>query len=253
MASAKRLMQSQLEWEDETETGAVSLLSGLRITKVSGAIFYQFSNFLIEKLLDNKQFSRLRLHFMIGLSGKYSVTLYMLLELAANRQNPVIEMTIDELRSVLSVPDGKLSRWVDLNRFAIEPAIRQINDNATAAGFSVEVEAIMKGRKFERVRFKVTKAAVRLADEAALRLRISHRSQEEAKKAQVLAGPAYQIDAALTIVRREARGLDAYAVLQQFDEWMKGKDQATVKNPLGLLTEFARRKAKEYGAGLFDS
>src|ERR1700744_2299890 len=104
MESAKRLMQSQLEWEDETETGAVSLLSGLRITKVSGAIFYQFSNFLIEKLLDNKQFSRLRLHFMIGLSGKYSVTLYMLLESAANRYNPVIELTIDELRSVLSVP-----------------------------------------------------------------------------------------------------------------------------------------------------
>ena len=74
-----------------------------------------------------------------------------------------------------------MSRWVDLNRFAIEPAIRQINDNAAAAGFSVDVETIMKGRKFERVRFKVTKAAARLADEEALRLRISHRSQEAAQ------------------------------------------------------------------------
>jgi hypothetical protein len=47
----------------------------------------------------------------------------MLLESAANRRIPVIELTIDELRKVLSVPEGKLSRWVDLNRFAIDPAI----------------------------------------------------------------------------------------------------------------------------------
>lgn len=250
MASAKRLMQSQLEWEDETETGAVSLLSGLRIKKVSGAIFYQFSDFLIEKLRDNKQFSRLRLHFMIGLSGKYSVTLYMLLESAANRRNPVVELSIDDLRHVLSVSEGKLSRWVDLNRFAIEPAMRQINDNATAAGFSVDVETVMKGRKFERVRFKVTKAALRVADDDALRLRISHRNADEAK-APPASGASYQLDAALTIIRREARGLDAQVILREFDEWVRGSDQL-IKNPLGLLTEFARKKAKQYGAGLFE-
>jgi hypothetical protein len=250
MASAKRLMQSQLEWEDETETGAVSLLSGLKIKKVSGLIFYQFSDFLIEKLLDNKQFSRLRLHFMIGLSGKYSVTLYMLLESAANRRIPVIELTIDELRKVLSVPEGKLSRWVDLNRFAIDPAIRQINDNAMAAGFSVEVETVMKGRKFERVRFKVTKAALRIADDEAMRLRISHRQAQEAK-VSARPGPTYQIDDALAIIRKEAKGLDAHALLTEFNAGLRSSKKP-VQNVLGALTVFARRKAKEYGGGLFN-
>lgn len=249
MASAKRLMQSQLEWDDAEEMGAVALLSGLRIKKISGQIFYQFSDFLIEKLRDNKQFSRLRLHFMIGLSGKYSVTLYMLLESAANRRNPVIELPIDDLRHVLSVPEGKLSRWVDLNRFAIEPAMRQINDNATAAGFSVEVETVSKGRKIERVRFKVTKAELRIADDDAMRLRISHRSATAAQPSAAPA-PTLQIDAALTIIRREARGLDAHALLTEFESWMRSNKEP-VKNPLGALTGFARRKAKEYGGGLF--
>ena len=67
---------------------------------------------MIERLLDNKQFSRLRLHFMIGLSGKYSVSLYMLLEAAANRQRPVIELNIDALRDALSVPVDKLGEWL---------------------------------------------------------------------------------------------------------------------------------------------
>ena len=249
MASAKRLMASQLEWEDDSEVGAVPLLSGLKIQKVSGSIFYQFANFLIEKLRDNKQFSRLRLHFMIGLSGKYSVTLYMLLESAANRRVPVLELAIDELRTVLSVAEGKLTRWVDLNRFAIEPALRQINDNPTAAGFSVDLETVMKGRKVERVRFKVTKAAERVVDDAALKLRISHR-EEEAEKTRPMT-PPYQIDAALTIIRREAAGLDAHAILAEFDAWLKGSKEP-VKNPLGALTQFARKKRKEWGGPLFD-
>ena len=111
------------------------LLAGLRIKKVSGAIFYQFSDFLIEKLMDNKRFSRLRLHFMIGLSGKYSVSLYIILEAAANLRHPVVELSIDELRDRLSVPVGKLKLWGDLYRYAIAPAIKQINDNPAAAGF----------------------------------------------------------------------------------------------------------------------
>lgn len=249
MASAKRLMQSQLEWDDPEEMGAVALLAGLKIRKVSGAIHYSFSDFLIEKLLDNKQFSRLRLHFMIGLSGKYAVTLYMLLEAAANKRVPVVEITIDDLRKALSVPEGKLSRWVDLNRFAIDPAMRQINDNAVAGGFSVMVETIMKGRKFERVRFTVTKANERLADEEARRIRISHRDTKAAEIARIV--PPYDTDDALAIIRREAPGLDAYPILQSFDAWLKASKEP-VKNALGALTNFTKRKRKEYGGTLFE-
>ncbi|MBV9066255.1 MAG: replication initiation protein [Methylobacteriaceae bacterium] len=248
MASARRLAASRLDWEDETETGMATLLSGLKIMKISGAIFYQFSDFLIDKLRDNSQFSRLRLHFMIGLSGKYSVTLYMLLESVANQRRPVVEMTIDELRQALSVPAGKLSRWVDLNRFAIEPAVKQINDNASAAGFAVEAAPILKGRKFERVRFTVTKADLRLADES--RFRISHRRVAADDETPARQMPRYQIDDALVIIRREARGLDAQMILSEFESWLKSNKEP-VKNQLGALTEFAKRKKKQQ-KGFFD-
>ncbi len=108
----------------------------------------------------------------------------------------------------------------------------------------------MKGRKFERVRFKVTKAALRIADDEAMRLRISHRQAQEAKVSP-RPGPAYQIDDALAIIRKEAKGLDAHALLTEFDAGLQSSKKP-VQNVLGALTIFARRKAKEYGGGLFN-
>jgi hypothetical protein len=249
MESARRLLASRLDWEDEEEEGSAVLLAGLRIKKVSGAIFYQFSDFLIEKLLDNKRFSRLRLHFMIGLSGKYSVSLYIILEAAANLRHPVVEIRIDELRDRLSVPVGKLKLWGDLYRFAIAPAIKQINDNPAAAGFSVECETIKRGRAFVAVRFTITKSETRLIAEDVL----SSRGGRVAAKPAPLKGqetPPYQIDDALAIIRREAQGLDAYYVLREFEAFAKASE-TPLKNPLGALTMFARKKREQEKASLF--
>ena len=246
MDSARRLLASRLDWETEEEEGTAVLLSGLRIQKISGAIYYQFSDFLIERLLDNKRFSRLRLHFMIGLSGKYSVSLYVILEAAANLRHPVVELSLDELRDRLSVPQGKLARWVDLYRKAIEPGLRQINENAIAAGFTVQCETIAKGRKFERVVFKITKTEARLSDETS----IKERMKKTTPAAKPMTRPLYSIDTALKIIRKEARGLDAQAVLAEFEDWTR-KSEKPILNPLGLLTDFARRKLKEHRHELF--
>jgi hypothetical protein len=248
MASARRLRMSGLDWENEEEEGTASLLSGLKIIKASGTIYYQFSDFLIQRLLDNKRFSRLRLHFMIGLSGKYSVSLYVILEAAANLRNPIVDMSLDEIHDRLSVPKGKLSRWVDLYRFAIAPAIEQINGNAVAAGFSVECKAVARGRKFERVQFTITKTDIRVSDEKTLKERMTKTVPiATTGKAKPL---LYSIDAALKIIRKEARGLDAQAILAEFEAWA-GSSEKAILNPLGLLTDFARRKAKEHSRDLF--
>ena len=244
MASARRLMASRFDWEDDEEEGSATLLTGLRIKKVSGAIYYQFSDLLLEKLLDNKQFSRLRLHFMIGLSGKYSVTLYMLFESAANLRKPVIELSIDELRKTLSIEDGKLARWVDLNRFAIEPALRQINDNAAAAGFTVEAEPLKHNRKIDRVRFIVTKSNMRLDDEKSIRERIMKATNVTGKHSdRPIKMPPYSVDKALEIIRKEGHGLDAQAILREFEA---SSAELDIKNIYGLLTGFVRKKRKEY-------
>jgi len=38
--------------------------------------------------------------------------------------------TVAELRAVLGVPDGKMERWNDVNRFALKPAIAEINQTS---------------------------------------------------------------------------------------------------------------------------
>ena len=250
MDSARRLLASRLDWEDEEEEGSAVLLSGLRIKKVSGAIFYQFSDFLIEKLLDNKRFSRLRLHFMIGLSGKYSVSLYIILEAAANLHHPVVELSIDELRNRLSVPVGKLKLWGDLYRFAIAPAIKQINDNPAASGFSVGCETIKRSRAFVAVRFTITKSETRLVAEADIGRRAKKAAkQSTASGTQGQGTPPFPIDDALAIIRREAQGLDAYYVLREFEAFAKASE-TPLKNPLGALTMFARKKREQDGGRL---
>jgi len=245
MESARRLLASRLDWEDEEEEGSAVLLAGLRIKKVSGAIFYQFSDFLIEKLLDNKRFSRLRLHFLIGLSGKYSVSLYIILEAAANLRHPSVELSIDELRDRLSVPVGKLKLWGDLYRFALAPAIKQINDNPAAAGFSVTCETIRRGHAFGSVRFTITKSATRLVVEDDLSARVK-KATKKTSTATEQQTPPYQIDDALAVIRREAQGMDAYYILREFEAFAKASE-TPIKNPLGALTMFARKKRKKEG------
>jgi len=244
MASARRLMASRLDWEDENEEGTVTLLSGLKIIKETGQIYYQFSDFLIDKLLDNKQFSRLKLHFMIGLSGKYSVALYMVLEAAANRQYPLIEMTIEELRDALSVPTGKLLPWIHLKQKALAPALKEINDNPTGAGFSVEFEPITRERKVERVRFTVIKTESRKILESKCKPVKATPKPSPALRSN----PALDINQALEAIRKNAPGADAQAWLNEWEGWAAGQPPAS--NPMGALIAWTRSKYEREGSRL---
>jgi hypothetical protein len=240
LASARSLSRLSIELEDDEEEGVTTMLAGLTIKKISGRIYYQFSDLLLRYLLKNEKFSRLRLHFMLGLSGKYSVSLYMLLEGAANLRHPVLEYSIEELRSYLCVPQGKLLRWVDLYRFAVEPTIKQINDDPSASGFSVECKAIKASRKFERIRFVITKAEGRQLAEAGMT------KEKPRETPRTPAEKSYSVDDALAIIRKFAPGLDAQWLLQEFEN---SAANGTLRNPLGALTNFARKKHTEEKRG----
>ena len=70
-----------------------------------------FPPLLVPILKDPRRFARLRTHFLIELSGKYAVTLYELLESAANKDVPELKASVEDLRRWLQVPKGKLLRW----------------------------------------------------------------------------------------------------------------------------------------------
>lgn len=241
MSSAKRLQRSNLEWEDDNEKGIVPLLGGVKITKADGRIYYQFDDFLLEHLLENKHFSRLRLHFMIGLNSKYGVSLYMLLEGIANQKEPTLDMSIDELRAALSVPEGKLVTWAHLKQKAIDPAQKEINGNELGAGFSFEYEPILQGRKVARVRFSISKTSLRDDEEKRIKAR-----QKLKAGGQDL--PEWVIQKARAAVQDKSLPLpDMVMVESEFWAYKKKKEEdgTIIKDVAAAFVGFSITKAKQ--------
>jgi len=65
---------------------------------------------------------------VFALSSKYSILLFQHVASLVNLDRVTSKtFTVAELRAVLGVPDGKMGRWNDANRFALKPAIAEIN------------------------------------------------------------------------------------------------------------------------------
>jgi len=240
--SAQRLSRTIVEWEcgeDGKRLVGISNMMNAQTAKnlrLSGWLRFEIPALLGEVIKNPCRFSRLRLHFMIGLSGKYAVTLYMLLESVANLNTPVLDVALPQLRQWLKVPEGKLIEWFDLKRRAIEPALKQINNNPEAAGFTVTMEEIKEGRAVERVRFIVAKSAARLTEEKSY----------QPPTPKPAASAAYQLPTtAYEQARKVAPGWDIYELERQWREWMQGKP--IPKNIAGAFVNFCKAKAKRQG------
>lgn len=65
---------------------------------------------------------------VFALSSKYSILLFQHVASLVNLNHVNSKsFTVSELRAVLGVPDGKMERWNDMNRFALKPAIAEVN------------------------------------------------------------------------------------------------------------------------------
>jgi hypothetical protein len=246
--SAERLIATRARWETGPDgnrlKGIANLLSAAITTKEAkktGFLRFEIPSMLCEVIRAPCRFSRLRLHFMIGLSGKYAVTLYMLLESVSNRQTPVLDVELNQLRQWLKVPEGKLNEWFDLKRFAISPALKQINDNPEAAGFSVVMDEFKEGRAVDRVRFTLTKTAGRLADEKALKPKALEQPKaadnSSALKLPLLPTSAYEQ------AKKVAPGMDIYYLETQWRDWIIKRPPAD--NPAGAFVKFCHKKYKK--------
>lgn len=245
--SVERLATTRARWETGAENdrlkGVANLIGGALTNKnarSTGFLRFEIPALLCEVIRAPCRFSRLRLHFMIGLSGKYAVTLYMLLESVANKQTPVLDVQLDQLRQWLKIPDGKLHRWVDVKRFILEPALKQINENPDAAGFLVSMEEIKEGRAVDRVRFTLIKTAGRIADEKSLNTKVI-----EQPKASELSVALRLPPSAFEQAKKVAPGLDVYGLEFQWREWLANKPQPN--NPAGSFIGFCKAKYQKDG------
>lgn len=250
--SAKRLMRTTVEWEqidgDERYQGIAVLLSYAlthKEARQTGLLRFELPAGLIPILKEPRRFARLRTHFLIGLSGKYSVSLYELLESAVNLKNPVLEVELSKLRQWLKVPEGKLPRYVDFKRFVIEPAIEQINESPEGAGFTVAVSMIKKGRTVDRIRFTMTKTAARITDEKRLGKAEQCQAPDEIPVPPLSFGPLHLTDSALEAARKAAPGYDIQYLALEWRESVK-RAGIEVKKPKAHFVAFCKSKAEKH-------
>jgi hypothetical protein len=246
--SAKRLAKTTVEWEDEEYEGIENLLNA-RITKqarASGVLYFHFPAMLTPRIKKAKRFARLRTHFMLGLSGKYAVTLYELLESVANKNDPILDVPIDTLRMWLKVPEGKLNTWDNFNRRALLPAIEQINSNPLGASFTVDLQPVKKGRAVHRVRFHVKKVDQRLAIEKAMQDGISPNvACQRLESTEPLFNPIRLSTTDYEKAAASAPGWDVYRLENEWREWIAKKGDPEKPGPAFIA--FCRKKYQQEG------
>jgi len=255
--SAQRLTRTIVEWEriegDDRYQGLAALFQAevSQNIRLRGRLRFAFPPLLIPILKEPRRFARLRVHFLIGLSGKYAVTLYELLEGVANKAEAVLDVRVETLRQWLKVPAGKLATWDNFNRRAIAPAIAQINTHPAGAGFTVTMQPVKQGRAVDRVRFTVHKVDERRAFEEAIQgktawLNPGGRQPNAPSLGSESVEPRVDHIRLSTSDYERAQAAaprwDIYELERQWREWIADKDRPA--NPGGAFVAFCRKKAR---------
>ena len=247
--SAKRLAQTTVEFEvtygDERYDAVTSIFTASvpRKGKRGSELHFWFPEPLIPILKEPLRFARLRVHFLIQLSGKYAVTLYEILEGFANRRDGECRVTIEELRQWLKVPDGAYPDWKNFRHRVLRPAIDQINADPLGAGFSVEYEPIRKGRFYHEIRFKLTKTGERIQHERNIRSAKSQKKRLTDLKAK--GRPALTSDMIARADKETRHTLDMAEIERQFWAHWESKGKPEVKNVSGMFMGFAKNKYRQ--------
>lgn len=128
------------------KTRQVQLLGGIDIDdddRKDGILEYGFDHKLAELLKDSSIFAKLELRVIYQFTSKYALALYESVSRRIRMNNCVEDFSLDELRDLLRVPDGKLKRFAQLNQWAIQPALLEVNG---LADFKVYIRPKKQGR-----------------------------------------------------------------------------------------------------------
>lgn len=137
----------------ESATLRVQLLGrNIEHDREDGKFYYTFDPVLREVFLNSTVFARLKMDVMLNFQGKYGLALYELAEKRINLRKNEETFSVADLRSLLSVPKGKLTTWNNLKTKAFEPAVAEVNQLAT--DFRVALEGIKRGKRYTDVKLK---------------------------------------------------------------------------------------------------
>lgn len=147
-ASIERLMRTicTVTSDDGSTELRTALLSSneIKTTKNGGTLRYKFTEELAEMLKDSTIFAKLDLEVMRSFSSKYAFSLYEAIARRVRMRRFTEELTLQDLRELLGVEDGKLTTYKNLNVRAIQPALTEVN---AISPYQVNILPKKKGRK----------------------------------------------------------------------------------------------------------
>lgn len=144
--SLKVLMTTLVEIEEPDRWRASQLLGATEVdtTANSGVVRYTFPAFLADLLKDSTIFAKLDLEVMRSFRSKYAFSLYEAVARRVRMKRFTENLTIEGLREVLGVEDGKLEVYKNLNKYAVQPAVIEVN---AITPYTVSIVPKKQGRR----------------------------------------------------------------------------------------------------------
>lgn len=135
---------------DEVRTEVlVRWLHDVEIQHNSGKIRVRFHKNMKPFLLELKaRFTAYDLKYTLAMRSKYSVRLYELLKSYANK-NETLRFELDRLKTLIG---AGYERWVDVKRYVLDVAVKEINE---VSDLRVSYTPVKKGRSFVAVLFDI--------------------------------------------------------------------------------------------------
>lgn len=211
-----------------------------------GLLTYDFHRKLVPLLRNSEIYARMEVKVLSAFTSKYALGLYEVIASKINMRRQEDTLDITMLREWLGVEKGKLSTWSNLFKFALKPALDEVN---SLSPFSVEAEPIKRGRKVIQVRLSwAKKEPFSPAEQAAAR---EVNRSKVGRKARIT-GTTERLVPELSPEQIQ-KGYDATADICRIDknaayvDWQKmvSKLPETPKNPVGHFIEFCRKRARE--------
>lgn len=151
---------SKVMWltlEDGTET-TVNWVNKVWTNKRSGKAKIRLDEDMTPYLFNlQEKFTSYGLYNILKMKSQYSIRLFEILKSYAYQKSKTFE--VDELKRMLMTEDNKsYSNFAELKRRVLSPAIEEINE---LTDITVSMEQITKGRKVEKVKFRIdTKSGI---------------------------------------------------------------------------------------------
>lgn len=116
-------------------------------------VWFRFSETMRKVMAASETYAEIEQAAIYAVQSKYAVSLLKLGCLFYKRQHPVWRGTVEQLRQVLGVPDGKYRDWTDLRRKTLQAAQPELDQLAPFAFEFEEIEYVGRSVRTVELRF----------------------------------------------------------------------------------------------------